>query len=1089
MLRLAYRKSSWPIRRGVLALLPNFYRSTPDMQNFFPKPLIPIRFAGICALAITLVGSANAKVDFNREIRPILSENCFRCHGPDAGARKGGSRKSGRLRLDTADGARMDLGDYFALVPGDPEDSELIYLATTEDEEDRMPPKKEGERLSDSEIALLSQWIEEGGKYDVHWAYQKPERLPLPEIEASGFQLRNPIDHFVVERIVSENLAQSPEADRHALARRVALDLTGLPPTTTEANAFLNDENSDAYERYVQRLLDKPAYGEHWARMWLDLARYADSAGYADDPLRTVWGFRDYVIRSFNENKPFDEFTIEQIAGDLLDNPTTDQRVATAFHRNTKTNSEGGTSDEEFRNEAVVDRVNTTMAVWMGTTIDCAQCHTHKYDPITQEEYFKMFAIFNSSADEDRKDEKPILALFSEAQNQKTAKLETAQATLKESLKTKLASPAHQERRWNWENELNAGPGWEVLRPAPSEMTATSKAPFSIDSEGVIVVGDNSRPQDTYTIRSEGPTGIGAVTGIKIEVFPSTKSGSADYQEWVLNELDVRLIRVGEGEEDEDEVEDEDEDEDNDKEDDEDEEDDEEGKKKRIPKLKLANSSASFEQEWYSASAVYDGTMNDRFSGWAVKGNLDAPNEAVFELVDPVELAEGETLEFKFYHNFPEKKIKRFRISVSGLEDPFPAVPTDVEEALAKSTKRRSSGEEAALLDFFTQHDPGSQAELAEIAELQKELDDIEPLTVVPVMREVAENQIRKTNIQYRGSYLDKGPEVVPGLPAVFHPLPKGEKPNRLGLAQWLVDDDNPLTARVVANRYWEALFGTGIVSTSEDFGSQGELPSHPELLGWLATELVDSGWDVKHLLKLIVTSATYRQSSKVTPETYERDPDNRLLARGPRFRISAEMVRDQALAVTGLLSDAMYGPSVNPPQPELGLKAAFGSETDWKTSDGRDKYRRGIYTSWRRSNPYPSMAAFDAPNREFCTIRRENTNTPLQALVTLNDPVYIEASQALGRQMEAFDGELAAKVAHGFQACLIRAPSEKEVNALAELFLDAKARYASDPDRALKMATDPIGELPGEADAVELAAWTVVGNTLLNLDEMFLKR
>ena len=385
----------------------------------FPKQFIPI-----CIASFTLVAATRANIDFNRDVRPILSENCFRCHGPDEDARKGGSRKTGRLRLDTPDGARMDLGDYAALVPGKPGESELIYLVTTEDEDDRMPPQEEGERLDDETIAVLKQWIEEGGNYDVHWAYQKPERPRVPKIKAKGFRLNNPIDHFIAQALVSENLTQSPEADRYALARRAALDLTGLPPTPEEVKAFINDKKRNAFERYVDTILDRPAYGEHWARQWLDLARYADSAGYADDPLREIWAFRDYVIRSFNENKPFDQFTIEQIAGDLLKNPSTDQLVATAFHRNTKTNSEGGTNDEEFRNEAIVDRVNTTMAVWMGTTIDCAQCHTHKYDPITQEEYFKMFAIFNNTADADRKDEKPLIPIYTEEQKQEKSQLE-----------------------------------------------------------------------------------------------------------------------------------------------------------------------------------------------------------------------------------------------------------------------------------------------------------------------------------------------------------------------------------------------------------------------------------------------------------------------------------------------------------------------------------------------------------------------------------------------------------------------------------------------------------------------------------------
>lgn len=1006
------------------------------------------RCTALGALLCMVSGSVFGKVDFNQDIRPILSNKCFTCHGPDEEARKGGSRKTGRLRLDTPEGARLDLGDYAAVIPGKPDESELIYLITTEDEDDRMPPQKEGSRLSEEEIKLLRQWIEEGGEYDVHWSYKKPERIKVPKISKRDFQLNNPIDHFIGERLVSERLRQAPIADQHALARRAALDLTGLPPTPEELRTFLEDRRKNAFQHYVQRLLEKPAYGEHWARMWLDLARYADSAGYADDPLREIWGFRDYVIRSFNENKPFDQFTVEQIAGDLLKQPTTDQLIATAFHRNTKTNSEGGTNDEEFRNEAVVDRVNTTMAVWMGTTIDCAQCHTHKYDPISQEEYYKLFAILNNTADEDRKDEKPLLPLFTEQQKRDRQILEQEIARHKKSLKMTLGAPENRDRRSAWEQSVLASSGWKVLHPKPEGMNATSNASFSINEERIIEVGDNPAPRVNYTITVAPPV-PGTITGIKLEVPPHE-------QPWVLNEFELRLIKA---------------------------------ESDNKPKQKLHNDSASYEQEWYVAKDVVDGISGDRFSGWAVGDALHEHHSATFELEQPLQLKPGEKLEIQFKQVFPLKTLKRFRLSVTDAQRPTPAIPNTLLRAFEASPANRSQRENTSLLDFFSRFDPQTISAQAEIASLQTQLDAIEPLTTVPIFREVSKKQQRKTHIQYRGSFLDLGPEVEPGTPAAFHPLPENSAPDRLALARWLTDQNNPLTARVLVNRYWEALFGIGIVPTSEDFGSQGETPTHPELLDWLAVEFMESGWDVKHLLTLMVSSASYQQSSKVDAELYERDPDNRLLARGPRFRISAEMVRDQALNVSGLLSSKLFGPSVNPPQPEMGLTSAFGGTTDWKTSEGKDKHRRGIYTTWRRSNPYPSMTAFDAPNREVCTIRRANTNTPLQALVTLNDPVYIEASQALGRRMEAFQGTIKEKAAYGFELCLIRPPSKKEVAALIRLFHTTHQHYANDLENALIMATDPIGGLPDQANAADFAAWTVVGNALLNLDEMFLKR
>jgi hypothetical protein len=590
--------------------------------------------------------------------------------------------------------------------------------------------------------------------------------------------MRNGVDAFILARLEKEGLAPQPESDRLALARRVALDLTGLPPTPEEADAFMNDQAPDAYERLVDRLLASPAFGEHWARQWLDLARYADSAGYAEDSMRTIWGYRDYVIRAFNSNKAFDQFTIEQIAGDLLPNATDEQLVATAFHRNTMTNNEGGVSDEEFRNAAVVDRTNTTMSVWMGTSYACAQCHTHKYDPITIQEYFKVFAFFNNTQDTDRKDEFPL-------------------------------------------------------------------------------------------------------------------------------------------------------------------------------------------------------------------------------------------------HTFQDGQEK----------------------------------------------------------------------ITVPIQRDMEAAKRRKTRVQLRGNYLSLAEEVEEGVPAVFHPLPEGVAMNRLTLARWLVDPANPLTPRVTANRFWESIFGTGIVRTSEEFGAQGDLPTHPELLDWLATELLREKWDTKKFIRLLVTSATYRQSSKVTPELIEHDPANRLLARGPRFRLSAEMVRDQALAASGLLSRKMYGPPVRPPQPNLNLSAAFGSGLDWKNSTGEDSRRRALYTEWRRTAPYASMATFDAPSREVCTLRRNQSNTPLQALVTLNDPVYLEAAQALARHMSASASTAVEKVTIGFRLCVTRPPHATEIERVLALYKEALAHFKQSPDKATAFATNPIGAAPAGADLPDLAAWTTVANVLLNMDETLMKR
>jgi hypothetical protein len=828
-------------------------------------------------------------LDFSRVIRPILSENCYKCHGPDDVARKS------NLRFDVrAETLRPAKSGQIAIVPGAPEKSQMLWRITAGDPEKRMPPVSTGKKLSPAQIELLRKWISEGAAYTAHWAYVKPVRPSSPETQDREWP-HNPIDRFILARLEREGMKPSAAADRYTMIRRVSLDLTGLPPTPKEVDAFVNSPSPNAYEQLVDELLNKETFGEHWARMWLDLARYADSAGYADDPPRVIWAYRDYVIRAFNENKPFDRFTIEQIAGDLLPDPTEEDRVATAFHRNTMTNNEGGTDDEEFRNAAVVDRVNTTMAVWMGTSMACAQCHHHKYDPVSQEDYFRFFAIFNNSKDADRSDEAPVRKLYTPAQKQELARAQAEAWELDQKFKTSTLASLEQQAKWEVDFPLQLIWQWTVGRVS-APLTENERAAQYADPTALILD--------------------------LIELPAATRN---ETQQAILS-------------------------------------------------------------EWYRR------------------------------------------------HIAPELKRDR---------------------------------------DWY--------------AELQKEIAEIEPNTV-PVMHELEGEKRRKTHVQLRGNFLALGEEVTEAVPAIFNPLPEGATPNRLALARWLVDENNPLTARVIANRFWEQIFGIGIVRTSEDFGSQGDLPTHPELLDWLATEFAASGWNVKALLKLMVTSATYCQSSRVTPELLERDPDNLLLARGPRFRMTAEEVRDQALFVSGLLSRKMYGRPVRPPQPSLGLSAAFGGSLDWKTSEGEDRYRRALYVEWRRTNPYPSMATFDAPNREVCALRRPRSNTPLQALVTLNDPVYVEAARALGSRMAQTEGTDESKAVCGFRLCLGRLPRDEELKKLVGLYETAQSEYGSQPEMASQMSVEPAQVPPESEDTVELAAWTAVGNVLLNLDEMLMR-
>lgn len=1145
------------------------------------------------ALFLQQAATAEEKtIDFNRDIRPILSNACFRCHGPDAEERKGGTRSSGGLRLDVRDDAMADIGGYAAIVPGDHGTSELIKRIITTDADEIMPPPEGGKPLTEPQIALLKRWIDEGAHYAKHWAYVPPAETTPPVISQQEWA-RNAIDHFVHKQLETEGLSPMPEADRYALIRRVALDLTGLPPTPQEVEAFVNDQSNNAYETMVDSMLQKESFGEHWARNWLDLARYADSAGYADDPERTIWAYRDYVIKSFNDNKPFDQFTIEQLAGDLLPEPTQEQLIATAFHRNTQTNNEGGTSDEEFRNVAVIDRVNTTLAVWMGTTMACAQCHTHKYDPITHKEYFEVFAIFNSSADADRRDESPLIDVSTpEFEKQKAARVQKVSQ-----LRKKLKQPSAEQQRAfeEWQRTaLGDQPDWKALQP--KSMKAESGATMTVLDDLSVLISGTQAEIDTYTITA--PASAGNLTAFRIEALPDPSLGGGNGPgrngNFVLNEFEIleaqtsprpvsgRFVRI-----------------------------DLKGKGKMIHlaevevlsgnenlarrgkatqsstyaqgaaaraidgdtdgnysnesvshtaanqsdpwwevdlgqespidriaiwnrtdnalasrldgfsltilsaerkplwtntyskapdesvtvaldgsrQILLQNATATFSQKDFGVELAINGDPGGR-SGWAVGGQTGKKHAAVFETVTPTSSDPDTTLTFTLKQTYGEHALGRFRISATAAPLPVRELPTSIVALLKKPAGARTADDTSRLYDYFAQTDPTLQALHQQIAGLEKEISEMKPPTTVPVMRELPASKRRKSHIHIRGNYLVKGEEVKPGLPSKLHTTDKIEgEPNRLTLAQWLLDPDNPLTARVTVNRLWESIFGIGLVRTSEEFGSQGEPPTHPELLDWMARELIRSNWNTKEFLKMLVMSATYRQSSKVSPEMARLDPENQLLARGPRFRISAEMVRDQTLFAAGLLSSKLYGPPVRPPQPESGLSAAFGGGIDWKTSSGEDKYRRGIYTTWRRSNPYPSMTTFDAPTREVCIIRRDRTNTPLQALVTLNDPVYMEAAQALARRLLAMEKPVDETIDAAYMICLSRHATDDEKSSIKKLLKRMRKRLESSPGQAKDLATVPLGPAPDGADMTELAAWSVASNVLLNLDEFFLKR
>ncbi|MDB5348828.1 MAG: type protein [Planctomycetota bacterium] len=990
-------------------------------------------------------------IQFARDIRPILSKHCFACHGPDETQRKG------KLRLDLSEGAFADHDGRKAVVPGKPGESELLERITADDDETRMPPSKSGKKLDPEQIAMLQKWIESGAKWETHWSFKPIVRPAKPEIIHAEWP-ENEIDRFVLARLEREGLRPSARADRYTLIRRVSLDLTGLPPTPADADAFVTDTRPDAFERVVDRLLACPSYGERFARVWLDLARYADTKGYEKDLTRTIWPYRDWVIAAFNRDLPFDQFTIEQLAGDLLPNSTVEQRIATAFHRNTMSNDEGGTDDEEFRIAAVKDRVDTTAQVWLGLTMGCAKCHTHKYDPVSQREYYRFYAFFNQTEDSDRSDDHPLLPSPTRDQEQQLGRLGTELKRLRDELKR--PTPEIREAAAKWESSLGQGANW--TSPKPSVMEAESKATLTLRDDGSIFIPGVGPEADAYRITL--PIDIPAVSAIRVESLPDAglpKGGagrSRDDGNFVLSRIRATLKRA-------------------------------DGEVIEIP---LTRAEADFSQEQFPvADAIKNSDLTKH--GWAIAPRVGQRHAAIFATDRPISAGRGSSLTIELDHryrlNYPGFSFGRFRLSATA--EPSPKLPAIVPDPVASVLKipdaERSNDQKQAVLDYFASIAPETKSVRDRIAAIESETKAI-PIAQTPIFRELPKERRRTTQIHVRGNFLEKGEVVTAAIPSAFPPLPEGASEDRLGVARWLVDPRNLLTARVMANRFWAQFFGTGLVKTQEDFGSQGLPPSHPELLDWLACEFRDGGWSMKRLCKMIVMSATYQQSARVTPELRSRDRFNRLLARGPRFRLEAEMVRDEALAVSGLLSAKLCGPSVMPPQPP-GIWQTTYNNDKWVTSPGEDKHRRGLYTFLKRTSPYPSMTTFDAPSREVCTVRRISTNTPLQALVTLNDPVYVEASQALARRAVCEGGAgLEGRIERAFRLTLTRPPAGRELEQLSALYRRRLTYYQAHVDAAEAMACSEVGAAPAGTDRAELAAMTAICNVLLNLDE-FLSR
>jgi len=987
---------------------------------------------GLC-LAAGLRPSPAQPVEFNSDIRPILSNRCFPCHGPDAANRKT------KLRFDLEAGAHIPLsGGRFAIVPGDPGGSEMVRRIASDDLALRMPPAYAGkEKLKPGEIELIRRWIAQGAHWQPFWSLIPPQRPAPPPVRQADWP-RNPIDAFILSRLEREGLHPSPEADRAAQIRRVTLDLTGLPPTPAEVDAFLADPSPAAYEKVVDRLLASPRYGERMAFRWMEAARYGDTNGYQTDGPRDMWRWRDWVIDAFNRNLPFSQFTIEQLAGDLLPNPTLDQLIATGFNRNHRTNGEGGIIPEEYRVEYVADRVQTTSTVWMGLTVGCARCHDHKYDPIAQKDFYRLFAYFNQIPNEEGfawnyGNNDPVLKAPLPEQAQLLADLDRrlTHASLPPARKIVLNTPA---------------PVYHLAGPEHFDGAR------SIESDGKAADFDYMQPF-TYAawIRPEFPRG--AIISHVEDYFEGMGHALYLLDGKLRLHIHRRWTDLG---------------------------------------LRVETVAALPLNQWRHVLVTYDGDRKAAGVHIYIDGEtqelkilFDQNLEPIHHPKTPLRIGAGGGLHF----TGDLSDVRIYDRALTPEEAAIVPVRESIEQIAAIPEARRTRGQALKFEQWYLQQGGPENVRkaYADFIALKEERDRF--YRGIPTVMVMADGAHRDSFLLKRGAYDSPGEKVTAGVPEVLTQLPAGQPNNRLGLARWLVDRNNPLTARVTVNRLWQTFFGVGIVKTVDDFGSQGEWPVHPELLDWLAVEFMDSGWNVKSLVKTMVTSATYRQSSKATPELIQKDPDNRLLARAPRYRLGPEMIRDQALYVSGLLVEKRGGPSVKPYQPP-GLWQELGGGSGYKPATGEGLYRRSLYTYWKRTVAPPFMVNFDSPNREQCTVFENRTNSPLQALDLMNDVAFLEAARKLAERMMVEGGASRQdRAAYGFRLLLARAPNTSQLSVLLKMFDNLESGYRRDSARAadfLKQGDSPISPA---LDKVELAAYTGLASLLLNLDETITKQ
>jgi hypothetical protein len=1153
--------------------------------------------------------AAGKPIEFNRDIRPILSDNCFACHGPDENKRKA------KLRFDLKEDAFKPAksGDL-AIVPGAPEKSSMIARIHAKDEDDRMPPVKTGKKLTPAQIDLLTRWIKDGAHWQEHWAFQKPQRPAVPPVKEKKWA-KNPVDNFIAAKLEKEKLKPSPEAEKTTLIRRASLDATGLPPTPAEIDVFLADKSTNAYEKVVDRLLASPRYGEHQARFWMDAARYADSHGFHIDSERSIWKYRDYVINAFNTNKPFNEFTIEQLAGDLLPEANADQKIASGFVRCNMSTGEGGAIVEEYQAKYTFDRVETMSTVWLGLTMTCARCHTHKYDPIQHKEYYGLYSFFNnlneSVMDGNRPNPDPFMKLPSPEQSARQTELKNWIMKGEDKMKEPMPELDAKQPVWEakWRSKLSEG--WSVLKP--ESVASTNGTKFKIEESGAVLAEGENPPKDIHEVKI--PLTAGTLAALRLETLPletlpAKSAARADDGAFRLGEFEAEIVYPGTN--------------------------------TKPTKIKFTTAIADSAKDTSDAAKAIDAKPE---TGWQADA-VTEPHAALFLPADPIAVKSNATLKvtLRYEASTSKRAIGHFRLSAAtnpelvdllappkpepwqvvgpfktestqqgftnvfepektvDLKKAYPGVRDEIKwvakpdfadgkqnllvqdlhgihgayylyRTVKMSSPRKldlsvdaddlfklwvngklvaersvkadgatkipvslKQGENKILLKIVTtqgaayftyktdlddaesipadtaalfaatkKFTPEQQKKIKVVyrklnsPEFKKVFDDVEQWTqennnidkAIPTTLVAKEmDKPRETFMLIRGEYDKKGDKVSAALPSILPPLPAGAPTNRLGLAKWLVDTNHPLTARVTMNRFWQQLFGTGLVKTSEDFGVQGERPSHPELLDWLATEFMQSGWDMKHMMRLMMTSATYRQSSKIAPELLNKDPENRLLARGPRFRVDGEVVRDTALFVSGLLVEKRGGKSVKPYEPPgLWEAVSFNNSQKYVPEKGEATYRRALYTHWKRQSPPPGMMIFDAPTREYCVVRRPRTNTPLQALALLNDPQFVEASRAFGQRMILEGGKDAeARLAYGFRLATSRKPTKDEAKLLGDVLKEQLVTYQKDKESAAKLLKVGEFKLSEGVDQGELAAYATVASMMLNLDETITK-